>query len=424
MTYRPLYHPGLGRNIRALLSGFFSFEVLFVLFLFAGRYKNDPRLDWIPVDLTFLFLVLSVVSALSVLIRRRFSLPIVPLAAEAWLLMMIAWMTISLAFSPSRAYAIDKLLLFGVLSVWAFMGSAFIVGPNPRRLRRFLTLLVLLGVVMAVESLIELSATGTGQFLHTFGSTYIGIGRTLGLAFVPTFALLMSHPLTSAKSLMALILSTLFVVVMYFSGARGPMLALLFSILVSILYASRYRLRSFILRRANRRAIWITVITLLLPTIALLQMDLGARTITRFNVLFESEGGGVSASARLHNYEQALKHISDSPFIGHGIGSFPMLLGLSDQRGYPHNLFLEVWVELGLIGLVLFLLFVFASLQQPKRVPSQGAYLSLSLVMLLANAFANAMISGDLSDNRLLLMALGLIAGARPSVKLMETRTV
>jgi O-antigen ligase len=32
-----------------------------------------------------------------------------------------------------------------------------------------------------------------------------------------------------------------------------------------------------------------------------------------------------------------------------------------DGRGYPHNIILEIWFELGLIGLFLFLLFAMSS---------------------------------------------------------------
>ena len=55
-----------------LLSDLFTFEALFVLFLFAGRFKTDPRLQWVPVDLTLLFFVASVGVGLVLLVKRRF----------------------------------------------------------------------------------------------------------------------------------------------------------------------------------------------------------------------------------------------------------------------------------------------------------------------------------------------------------------
>jgi hypothetical protein len=44
----------------AIGRGVMSFEVIFVLFIFAGLYKADPRLAWFPVDLTLLLFLVSV----------------------------------------------------------------------------------------------------------------------------------------------------------------------------------------------------------------------------------------------------------------------------------------------------------------------------------------------------------------------------
>ena len=38
-------------------------------------------------------------------------------------------------------------------------------------------------------------------------------------------------------------------------------------------------------------------------------------------------------------------------FIGFGIGSFGVMYDGIDQRQFPHNIFIEAWFELGLIGL-------------------------------------------------------------------------
>ena len=50
----------VGDACLAIGRGVFSFEVVFVLFIFAGLYKADPRLAWFPVDLTLLLFIVSV----------------------------------------------------------------------------------------------------------------------------------------------------------------------------------------------------------------------------------------------------------------------------------------------------------------------------------------------------------------------------
>lgn len=413
MSQYPVNTRSVSAGLVANLPGLITFELLFTLFLFAGRYKNDPRLYWVPVDITLLFFVLSLLGAILILLRRQFTLPRAPVVAGGILLLFVAWMAVGTALSPSSSYATEKLTYFGALSTWAYFGSAFIIGPSPRRLQRFLNLLVLLGVVMAIESLSILAIHGNSGFINAFGGNYIGVGRTLGLAIIPPFAALVTRSRTTPSSLLHLALCIMFGVTMLFTGARGPLLASVFSILAAIAYASRLALRSFLMRKANRRAMWLAILVIAVPTIALFQSDSTARTLSRFEVLLESEGGGVSASARVFNYSQAIQMIKQSPIIGHGTGAFPILLGLEDKRGYPHNLILEILAELGIIGIVLFALFFGLSISSRRRLSSQRPYVTISLIMLLANTFANSMVSGDLPDNRLLLMALGLIAGLR-----------
>src|ERR1035437_1758125 len=73
-------------------------------------------------------------------------------------------------------------------------------------------------------------------------------------------------------------------------------------------------------------------------TIALLQGDSQARG---------------TAVQRLGYYGAALDSWLKRPLLGWGIGGWSMAYWHQDIREYPHNLFLEVLVEQGLVGLLL-----------------------------------------------------------------------
>ncbi len=69
-----------------------------------------------------------------------------------------------------------------------------------------------------------------------------------------------------------------------------------------------------------------------------------------------------SIKVRLDQLDFTLKTIFEdveSFMIGQGIGSFKLLYEGVDGRGYPHNIFLEIWFEMGLVGELLFLAFFF-----------------------------------------------------------------
>jgi O-antigen ligase len=122
---------------------------------------------------------------------------------------------------------------------------------------------------------------------------------------------------------------------------------------------------------------------------------------------------GDSAAVRLDFYTAAVHLWATSPVFGHGIGSWPVLAGYGDQRAYPHNILLEIAVELGLVGLVLFVGLLAFALRAlgPWHLVRQDP-IRVLILMLFASMFINALVSGDLSYNRPLFAVLGLMAVA------------
>src|SRR5688572_2674399 len=65
---RPV-HPGF-RAVRRALGALLSFEAAFLVFLFSGIYKIDPRLAWFPVDLTMFFFAVTLVLGVAIICRE------------------------------------------------------------------------------------------------------------------------------------------------------------------------------------------------------------------------------------------------------------------------------------------------------------------------------------------------------------------
>lgn len=69
-----------------------------------------------------------------------------------------------------------------------------------------------------------------------------------------------------------------------------------------------------------------------------------------------------SVNIRIRYINESIALIKASPIhalIGYGIGSYGLLTVGEKIRAYPHNFILEIMVELGVIGLIVFLLFLF-----------------------------------------------------------------
>jgi O-antigen ligase len=79
----------------------------------------------------------------------------------------------------------------------------------------------------------------------------------------------------------------------------------------------------------------------------------------RFWSSFSQEDGSVAV--RLSLYQEAVAHIREQPWIGAGLGNYPLVVKPSADRREPiyvHNLWLDLAVEIGVIGTLAFLIFI------------------------------------------------------------------
>jgi O-antigen ligase len=118
---------------------------------------------------------------------------------------------------------------------------------------------------------------------------------------------------------------------------------------------------------------------------------------------------GASAQVRIVSAEKSIQLWESRPAFGVGLGGFPVLAGLGDTRDYPHDLILELLAETGLVGLLLFGMVIATAIRNlgPLRALRRDP-LRMALLALLVYSFTNALVSGDLVDNRSLLAFAGL----------------
>ena len=168
---------------------------------------------------------------------------------------------------------------------------------------------------------------------------------------------------------------TISLVALLLSEARGAWLAL-------ALAASAWALWIFIsTREANRRqtrAIWLICITIggLAGVAAIALTPLGSW-------LLEHSGD------RVNIWRNSLSLVRDYPFTGMGLGSYEMAYAsyaLLTHVGYvahAHNLLLDVWLSLGVLGLIALLGMILNAVWPKPSSPWRSAALASLLVMLV-----------------------------------------
>jgi len=113
--------------------------------------------------------------------------------------------------------------------------------------------------------------------------------------------------------------------------------------------------------------------------------------IALYLVATEGYGNVHSVAHRFAYWKVGLEMFFNSPFLGAGLGNFGLAYGDNSTLEYPHNIIIEILAELGLVGLIMFTLFVVSVLKNSNK----HKFLTMTFIFFLFNA----MFSGDISTN-------------------------
>lgn len=356
-----------------------SVPTLVILLIYSGYIKEAPAFAWIPLDLTLISAVLVVVVAVATVLRSgalpRELTPLVFLLAA--LMIPLAWSDIS------PPYAAEKIMRLPITAVSAF-GAAVLVNSR-RRLIAFEAGFVGFGLMMVTLAYIAPTNVELYGRLAIEGSNTIALARAAGAALVVLLISAFTHRLSYAA---AGVLAIPLALMLLGSGSRGPALATLLAVGVALATArGQRRVRSILLA---------TAASVLLASFAVGRISAAAKD--RFTLLLGGGGDrGESVGIREILYDRTFSVALQSPFgVGWG-GLDPILDPLAR---YPHNLILELVAESGWLAMIVFAAVLVISWRRAAAFPA--------LLGLLVYWFANAQVSGDINDNRMLFAVIGV----------------
>ncbi len=139
--------------------------------------------------------------------------------------------------------------------------------------------------------------------------------------------------------------------------------------------------------------------------------DVIDRLLRRTSILFASSGAATdpSSASRLMLYREAWELFERAPFLGHGMGSYWRITG----HVYPHNVFLELLAESGLVSTVLFAILIGTTgwtglrlLQITSFSPQSSVAVGIFMI-----AVAHQQVSGAFWMAKLLFLFMGVIVG-------------
>jgi len=403
-------------------------EIAFALFLTAGVYKADPRFSAVQqvIDLTVLFAILSVLGVFyGVFISKRIKLFVPPLRMLLPYVGLFVLSAISLIYTLSPLYGTDKFLRFSTITAIAFLLPLYLF-QNQKSIDRFFLSFIGLGLAMFLDIVSGGLKPNDLGFKTAFGSNYLAVGRICGNAVIMAFFYFLPKSENVFHRFAYVVVSCSLMFAIFVSGGRGPAMATFVSILIVLIVIST---KIVIEAKKNDMSVKkvefsimrsIGSFSILVIVVLFLFQDYFRTFLVRLQLL--TEGLGTSALNRLARFSAALSAMTTFPvtIVGLGIGGFQMYYnGFDALRGdYPHNIFLEIGSELGLVGLMCLLLLLFytfkTAFSELRKAHSSVSYLlAFTALTLFLNMIINSSISGDINDNRLLFTWIGTVFSIR-----------
>lgn len=368
-----------------------------VLLLYAGYIKANPLLADLPVDLTLLALVGVLVGVAGVVLARGADV-LLPAGAVAVLLCAVP----GVLLASANPYATDKVSKLALTAV-AGLAPLFLV-TTARRRSVFVWAHVAVGGVLAVGALLTPARESETIRLASEGADTIATGRALGVAAVVLIVLAIAAPRVSMTGrLVALVGAAVLAYFLVGTGSRGPLLAVAAAIVVvTVAMPGRGRL----LRAC-------VVVGGLLVPLWLLVVDSGQEGASRIRDTLS--GRASSGELRFAIWHDALVAVRDHP-LGVGWGDFWTVLSPGARHTpsytqYAHDVVLESTVEGGwLAGAAVVVVIVAGLALLVRGARRHGAHALLAIGVFVV---VNALVSGDVNDNRTMwaVLAVGWAAG-------------
>jgi len=375
--------------------GFFLFLILRPVLDFSTDYKLFSSfgltLNLAGVfALAFLLFTLGIIFKFGPRLRLAASWPLL----WSWLIFLVL-AVVSLFWSFSRGSSLAELARLGTFFA-AFLAAIILIIS-----KKDLTILIKVIIISAVIP----GLVAVWQFFNQGGLIEGNQNRLFG-----TFA----HPNMLAFFLILIITLGIFIglnlrrerieaygywflalvltVILFFTYTRGAYLALAASVfLIGIIKYRRF---------------------LIIAIFGLLILYLGSNTIqARINSIFQADPYG-SISWRLALWQDEISYIQAKPLTGYGLGlAQPVIAANRDWRlgsTEPHNDFLRVGIDLGLVGIGLYCLLILSLLYQLGKNFYQTQAPRLKMINLFILALALALYAASFGDNILNDSALQL----------------
>lgn len=355
-------------------------NIIYLIYILSGVFIKPIFIYYninLPIDITLLTGFFLIVDLLIEIIKNRFKIKISQNRINIILILILFYifMIFTLFYTKSEVFSLQKTLLF-LTSIIAFIYPILKKGFN---LDKFLKHLIITSLLGASWFVLHYSLWLTSNNLinienfKLIKSQYLSIAYVLGILIILLFnksLLLFSNKNTKIFILLLLI------ILLISTGGRGPLLAVILTIFIKFIF-NLHKKMTF---KINMKPLINFFILIQIPIILIIfffnrqistLIHSSINRLSYFLAFFESNKSlGNSINSRIELMSFGIQKIFDNPInfiFGYGVGSFGVLYDGIDKQNSPHNLFIELFFEFGLIGFLLFLTFLYLLFQKTNK---------------------------------------------------------
>lgn len=249
---------------------------------------------------------------------------------------------------PSLVDAEEKYIVeYLLITVLPACSCAFLIkNYNEKLFFEVLSALSLLSLLLAVSLFSnQLSNQGAlyGSRLATEKVNPIALGAFFSTTFIVGVSFLLNKNRTLMQKFYAAFICLLCAVFIFFSGSRGALISLLLTLLTYIIFSSKNKVINFIFI--------VSSVLLVIPFVIYIADEFFNGIDVFRGFLSVGQTTDMSSQLRLMSYKHAVEQFVDNPILGD-------LLVERVTVYYPHNIFLEILMALGLLGGLPFFLYI------------------------------------------------------------------
>lgn len=385
------------------------FISIILLIIFAGLSYKKPlwglgiilallpsyliRFEFLGIPSTFLELLL-LIFILIILTARFHELPTLKKHKQLnWFILSFTLAgVISVLVSPEPVKALGLLKAFIIEPVLLFYAATLLVKKQtdlhvPILMLFWSTLVIsILGLIQYVTLVgLPLRFWGSGEEVRRIVSVF-EFPNALSLYLGPLIAFFSALYLGKWKLISNRLLSIglpIMLLALFFTFSRGSWLAVFISIFFLLLIKFSWK------KILPLTVIFLVILSLITPIrdrVTLIAID-------------------PSSSAHLDLMSVGFNKVLENPILGNGLYGFRTTLsqaGFSDEiLNFPHNIFLNFWVEMGLLGFISFFAVIWFVFDRHKKKPS---VLSLAVVAFMSVVLIHGLVDAPYFKNDLAVL--------------------